>query len=150
MIDLAHSDDFDLGRVRVRPSSRELLTTNGVVTIEPKPMQVLVVLAQADGRVVARDALVEQCWGARVVGDDAINRVIGKLRRVADKLEAKEFRIETIPRIGYRLVWTAAVPVAAAPAPPVPASASSPPAPSSWSRALWLVPAALAAVLLAI
>lgn len=150
MLDLAYCDDFDLGRVRARPSSCELLTANDVVTIEHKPMQVLVALALADGRVVARDALVEQCWGARVVGDDAINRVIGKLRRVADGLEVKDFRIETIPRIGYRLVATAVEPLAVVPAPPVPSLVPPPPTHSHWSRALLLIPAALGAMLLAV
>lgn len=108
MIELARCDDFVLGPVTVRPSSRELLATSGSVMIEPKVMQVLVALAHADGRVVSRDDLIAKCWSGRVVGDDAINRVIGKLRRVADSVAPHGFRIETVARTGYRLVEPAA------------------------------------------
>lgn len=104
MIDLAHSEDFELGTITVRPSSRELVTAKGTVMIEPKMMQVLVTLAQADGGVVSRDHLVEQCWSGRIVGDDAVNRIIGKLRRLAEGPAAGAFDIETVARVGHRLV----------------------------------------------
>ena len=44
-------------------------------------MQVLVALAAADGAIVGRDDLTRRCWEGRVVGEDAINRVISRLRR---------------------------------------------------------------------
>jgi tetratricopeptide (TPR) repeat protein len=52
--------------------------------------------------VVSRDSLVVSCWGGRAIGDDAINRCVAKVRRLAG--EAAGFRIETIARVGYRLV----------------------------------------------
>ena len=72
-------------------------------------MQVLVALHRASPNVVSRDDLVAQCWEGRVVGDDAINGAIAKLRRVS-------FVIETIPRVGYRLVVPARHGQAAVPA----------------------------------
>ncbi|MBV9061399.1 MAG: winged helix-turn-helix domain-containing protein, partial [Alphaproteobacteria bacterium] len=65
-------------------------------------MQVLVALARANGAVLSRDELIRQCWGGRIVGDDAINRCVSKVRQLAD-LGGKAFEIETIPRVGYRL-----------------------------------------------
>lgn len=103
MIDLSKCEDFGLGSVTIRPSSREIVGDGGATTVEPKVMQMLVVLARAAGRVVSRDDLIAQCWGERVVGEDAINRVIGKLRRAAEGAAAGAFRIETVPRIGLRL-----------------------------------------------
>jgi TolB-like protein len=70
-------------------------------TLEPRVMQVLVALAQADGRTVSRDTLVERCWGGVIVGEDAIQRCIGRLRKVADATKA--FEIVTLSRVGYRL-----------------------------------------------
>jgi len=64
-------------------------------------MQVLVALHLACPNVVSRDDLVAQCWEGRVVGDDAINGAIGKLRRLSQT--SQSFVIETIPRVGYRL-----------------------------------------------
>lgn len=109
MIDLAHCADFNLGSIRVHPSSRELVGPNGTIMVEPKVMQVLVVVAAAGGRVVSRDELVERCWSGRVVGEDAINRVIGKLRRVAESCGGA-FSIETVARSGHRLLWDAVAP----------------------------------------
>lgn len=103
MLDLAHRNDFEIGPLTVRPSSRELVGTAGTVMVEPKVMQVLVALADAGGRVVARDELTEKCWAGKVVGEDAINRVIGKLRRTA-AATGGAFRIETVARAGHRLV----------------------------------------------
>jgi len=67
-------------------------------------MQVLVALARAAGAIVSRDDLITTCWSGRIVGEDAINRVISRLRRLAD--ETGGFRIETITKVGYRLVTT--------------------------------------------
>ena len=104
MMDLAHSPDFQLGSASIRPSSREILHGGAAIMVEPKVMQMLVALADPVGRVVPRVELVERCWSGRIVGEDAINRVLGKLRRAAD---GRGFRIETVARVGYRLVVVA-------------------------------------------
>ncbi|MGZ9100135.1 MAG: winged helix-turn-helix domain-containing protein, partial [Brevundimonas sp.] len=57
------------------------------------------------GSVLSRDDLIARCWDGVVVGDDAINRVIGKIRRLTECPDAG-FLIETVPRVGYRLVRT--------------------------------------------
>lgn len=80
-------------------------------------MQVLVALASADGAVVSRDELIERCWEGRVVGDDAINRAIGRLRRLSEADNGASFEIETIARVGYRLKQAGAAPQAS-PLPP--------------------------------
>jgi Tol biopolymer transport system component/DNA-binding winged helix-turn-helix (wHTH) protein len=101
LVELAHEADFHLGSLQVRPSTREVLSSNGRERIEPRVMQLLTVLARADGRVVSRDALIDSCWGGLVVGEDAINRAIGKLRRLGERTGA--FELETITKVGYRL-----------------------------------------------
>src|ERR1700680_2909677 len=66
-------------------------------------MQVLVALARADGAVVSRDELIQRCWEGRIVGEAAINRCIWKLRELSEAGGEPTFRIETIPRVGYRI-----------------------------------------------
>lgn len=66
-------------------------------------MEVLVALAHCAGKIVTRDELTERCWQGRVVGEDAISRVISRLRRAADGIGTGSFKIETITKIGYRL-----------------------------------------------
>ncbi len=97
--------------MRVRPSACEVELDGAAHRLQPRAMQVLVALGRAAGDVVSRDELVRQCWGGTVVGDDAINRVVGLIRRLAE-LQPVQFSIDTIPRIGYRLL----VSPAAAPA----------------------------------
>ncbi|QXQ07794.1 winged helix-turn-helix domain-containing protein [Sphingosinicellaceae bacterium] len=140
MIDLAHCADFNLGQIRVRPSSRELVGADGPVMVEPKVMQVLVTLADAGGRVVSRDELIEKCWSGRVVGEDAINRIISKLRRVA-QASGGAFRVETVARSGHRLLQDAVAVVE---------SATEPTPVRAQHRAWWLVPASAASLLIVI
>lgn len=101
-IDLAHEPDFDLGEVCVRPSLREIAGKGWQETIDPRVMQVLVALAHAKGKVVSRDDLIESCWDGVIVGDEAINRCISRLRKAA-QASGNAFSIETLSRVGYRL-----------------------------------------------
>lgn len=100
---LAHEKDFRIGPVSVQPSTRTIARAERREILEPRVMQVLVALAGNPGEVVSRDDLVEGCWGGRIVGDDAVNRVIGRLRRTAENLGADVFAIDTITKVGYRL-----------------------------------------------
>jgi len=100
-VDLAGEPDFTLGALRVRPSLREVVDGGEREVLEPRVMQVLVVLARRRGQVVSRDQLIEACWAGRVVGEDAINRCIARVRRLAEAHGS--FSIETIARVGYRL-----------------------------------------------
>jgi adenylate cyclase len=101
-IDLAREPDFEMGGLRVRPSLLAIQREGGQETVEPRVMQALVVLARNANQVISRDELVATCWDGRNVGDDAINRCISRLRRLAR--DCGVFEIETVPRVGYRLL----------------------------------------------
>lgn len=100
-IDLAATTDFAIGGAQVRPSLREIECGGTLETLEPRVMQVLVLLAEMEGRTVSRDLMVKRCWGGIIVGEDAIQRCIGRLRKVAEATGA--FEIVTLSRVGYRL-----------------------------------------------
>jgi DNA-binding winged helix-turn-helix (wHTH) protein/TolB-like protein len=100
-VDLAREAAFSLGRMTVHPATREVVADGAPETLEPRVMQVLVALARRRGGVVSRDELILSCWGGRAVGDDAINRCIARIRRLAETCGG--FSLETIPRVGYRL-----------------------------------------------
>jgi DNA-binding winged helix-turn-helix (wHTH) protein len=107
LIRLAREPDFRLGALTIRPSLCEVLARGGRQRLQPRVMQVLVALARMEDRAVSRDALIESCWGGRIVGEDAINRCIGRLRRLAETFDGG-FSIETLARVGYRLNEAAA------------------------------------------
>jgi DNA-binding winged helix-turn-helix (wHTH) protein len=101
--DLAAREDFTLGGVIVSPSTRSLRGPSGNVDVEPRVMQVLVLLAGNVEQVVTRETLFNRCWGGVYVGDDSLNRAVAAVRR-AVALVGGRFEVETIPRTGYRLV----------------------------------------------
>jgi tetratricopeptide (TPR) repeat protein len=74
----------------------------GATTVEPRIMQVLLVLADARGGVVSREDLLRLCWPGVIVGEESLNRAILQLRRAA-RAVGEGFQIETISKVGYRL-----------------------------------------------
>jgi len=101
-IDLAHTGDFRLGDLKVSPSTLEVTTALGRrEVLQPRIMQVLVALRRRLGQMVSRDDLIRECWGNRIVGEDALNRTIVRLRRLAK--DHGGFTLETVPRAGYRI-----------------------------------------------
>lgn len=102
------SETLRVGRIEIRPATREILGPQGLTTVEPRVMEVLLALAAARGRVVTRDELIERCWGGRIVSEDAINRTIHLIRAVARDAGAGSFTIKTVHKAGYRLIEAAA------------------------------------------
>jgi len=164
-VDLAHEPDFALGGIEVRPSVRQIAGEGWQETIDRRVMQVLVALARVRGRVVSRDDLIESCWDGVIVGDEAINRCISRLRKAAEA-SGNAFSIETLSRVGYRLkvaepvssgsegigseavAAVAAVPLPAEPSPAiVPAAAEPAPTTQRLPRSWWV---AAVAILLAV
>src|SRR5688500_11565640 len=94
-VNLAREPDFSLGGAGVRPSTREIEFEDGRETIEPRVMQALVALARRRSAVVSRDQLIQHCWEGRVVGEDAINRCLAKVRRITERMQG--VALETVP-----------------------------------------------------
>lgn len=111
---LAHEPAFRIGQAEFRPATREALLNGYHSVLEPRVMQLLVALHRAQGGVVTKDQLVQSCWAGRVVGDDAINRVVSRLRNAAEKM-GSPFRVETITKVGYRLSGPSAPAIPARP-----------------------------------
>ena len=102
--DLVVREDFSLGPLRVSPAVRTITGPVGEVHVEPLIMQVFLLLADANGQVVTRNHLFDECWGGVNVGDESLNRAITMVRRIAAETAPGAFRIESIPRTGYRLL----------------------------------------------
>ena len=118
-VHLAHEPAFSIGPLEIYPPTHEVGRDGEKAIVEPRVMQVLIALAQAEGAVVTRDELVLRCWDGRVVGDDAIHRILSRLRRLSEGIAKDVFRIETITKVGYRLVRSSAAPPAASPSLPL-------------------------------
>lgn len=98
-VNLVDEPSFAIGDMLVEPARLTIACGDARERLEPRVMAVLVVLAQAAGRVVSRDELVDRCWDGRIVGDNAIQRVISRLRRLSATLDG--FEIQTVTKVGY-------------------------------------------------
>lgn len=102
---LASEPSFRIGDLLVEPPLRRMSLPDGREEIvEPRVMQVLVALHQANGAIISRDELVERCWEGRIVGEDAINRVISRIRRLSETIGRSRFQVGTVAKVGYRLM----------------------------------------------
>lgn len=96
--------EFHLGPWLVQPRLNAIVLDGQSVRLEPKVMQVLVCLARGAGDVVEKEHLIRAVWPDTFVSDDALTRCISELRKTFED-DARESRvIQTIPKIGYRLV----------------------------------------------
>jgi len=86
------------------PRTNELRRGADVARLEPKAMDVLMLMAARAGEVVTREEILSCAWPGVVVGDEALTQSINKLRRaLGDDSRAPSY-IETISKRGYRLV----------------------------------------------
>lgn len=80
-------------------AGRRVLTRDGqALTLTPKEFDTLLVLVEADGRVVDKEQLIARVWPDSYVGDGSLARNISVLRRTLG-----EEVIETHRRRGYRI-----------------------------------------------
>lgn len=98
------SQPFYIESWRIEPSLNRIVSNEGTRQVEPKIMQVLVYLAQQNGEVARRDETLDTVWADTVVGDEVLSRCISELRKVFNDNPRKPRIIETIPRVGYRLM----------------------------------------------
>jgi DNA-binding winged helix-turn-helix (wHTH) protein/tetratricopeptide (TPR) repeat protein len=103
-IDLATLQTFERGDVRFHPTLRTLTGPAGAVTVEPRIMQLMVALAEAPGEVVPKDQLLARCWDGLLVGEDSLHRAAAGARRVLREANSAAVSIETIPKLGYRML----------------------------------------------
>ena len=95
---------FRLGPWDVRPMLGTLSGPGGTLHLEPKVMNVLVCLAELAGEVVTHDQFIARVWRGRIVSDEVLSRCISLLRtRLGDDPREPRF-IQTLPKIGYRLL----------------------------------------------
>ncbi len=95
---------FLLGDWSVDPAVGKLRRRGKTARVEPKVMEVLTVLADKAGHVVARDDILKAVWPETFVAEVALTRCISELRRVLeDDVRAPRY-IETVPKKGYRLI----------------------------------------------
>ncbi|NMG28539.1 winged helix-turn-helix domain-containing protein [Aromatoleum evansii] len=96
-------DSFFLHDCRIRPSERIIERNGEAQRIEPRAMDLLLLLVARVGEVVTRQEIEDRLWEGRVVGYDALTQTVAKLRRaLGDDAHEPSFLL-TIPKGGYKL-----------------------------------------------
>ncbi len=95
---------FVLGDWLVEPQLNRITGPAGSHGLEPKLMDLLVVLSSEPGRVYTRNELLDRVWGEIVVGEEVLTRGVSELRRLLGDDPRSPRYIETIRKGGYRVV----------------------------------------------
>lgn len=96
--------DFRLATKLIQPRLNSISANGAPLRVEPKVMQVLVCLAEHAGDVVEKERLIRTVWAGSFVTDDVLTRAISELRHVFEDDPKSPRVIETIPKVGYRLI----------------------------------------------
>jgi TolB-like protein/DNA-binding winged helix-turn-helix (wHTH) protein/Tfp pilus assembly protein PilF len=105
---------FEFSGFRVDCDRFELRRDGRSVKLERKPMELLIMLAGSNGRLVTRAEIAERLWDKEVFVDTehGINTAVRKIRAaLRDDSEEPRF-VQTVPGMGYRFV-AAITPVSA-------------------------------------
>ena len=97
---------YRFGPFELRARTRELYKSSVKLKLRPQPFRVLEVLLDRRGDVVTRDELHELLWKAETFVDfeQGLNTAVKELRAsLSDSADAPRY-VETVPRVGYRII----------------------------------------------
>jgi TolB-like protein/DNA-binding winged helix-turn-helix (wHTH) protein/Tfp pilus assembly protein PilF len=81
-----------------------LLENGQPVHLEPRALQILLLLVEHPGELVTKDEFLEEVWHGAFVSDSALTRAMARLRlALGDEAQHPKY-IETAPTLGYRFV----------------------------------------------
>lgn len=91
--------ELDCGRYELRQGDR-------VVKLEKIPMEILTLLIEANGQLVARDQIIERIWGKDVFLDTehGINTAVRKIRQALGDDPDQPRYVQTVTGRGYRFI----------------------------------------------
>jgi DNA-binding response OmpR family regulator len=93
---------LDVGNIHIDPARREVRVGGRPVQLRAKEFDLLQALAQEEGRVLTREALLSRVWGYTYLGDSRTVDV--HVTWLRDKLAGSTAQIQTVRGLGYKLV----------------------------------------------
>ena len=92
---------YAFGPYRLDPAQQLLSEGERRIPLTPKAFQTLLVLVKAQGRVVAKDELLQTVWPDTFVEEATLAQNVFTLRKQLEN-DSEAIYIETIPKKGYR------------------------------------------------
>jgi transcriptional activator of cad operon len=93
-----------IGDWQVDPASSEISRAGHTTRLEVRAMRILLCLAAKPGEVVSIDDLIDKVWAGVTVSSDSVYQAVTSLRRQLGDDAKQPVYIETVPRLGYRMV----------------------------------------------
>lgn len=90
------------GGIELDELTLELRRGGQPVAIEPKPLELLMLLVRQPDAVVTKDELLDQVWAGRVVSESVLTKCVAKLREALG--DSEQTLIKTVHGFGYRLM----------------------------------------------
>jgi transcriptional activator of cad operon len=101
---LAITTPLRIGDWSVNPRSCEISRNGDTTRVELRAMRLLLCLAERSGEVVSIDDLLTDVWSEVTVSPDSVYQAVTSLRRLLGDDPKQPTYIETVPRLGYRMV----------------------------------------------
>ena len=95
---------FKVGAWTVDPARCRIFADNQEIALQPRWVDVLVLLAKNAGTVVSADDIMDNVWGDVEVAQDSVYFTVSHLRKALAEDDSVPTYIETIAKRGYRLV----------------------------------------------
>ncbi|WP_313920458.1 winged helix-turn-helix domain-containing protein [Tahibacter sp.] len=95
---------FRFGDWLVEPEAGAIERAGARVAVEPRLMDVLVVLCERGGEVVSAEQLLIECWRGTFYGDNPVHKTIAQLRRALGDSATEPRYIATVRKRGYCVV----------------------------------------------
>jgi transcriptional activator of cad operon len=95
-----------IGAWCVNPKSGQISCDGETSRVEVRTMRLLLCLAEHAGEVVSIDELLRQVWSDVTVAPDSVYQAVASLRRLLGDDAKQPAYIETVTRLGYRMVAT--------------------------------------------
>ncbi len=92
-----------IGALAIDPGTRTVTVQGAPLTLTHKEFELLSALADAQGRVLSREFLLDRVWGYSRAGEIESRTVDVHVRRLRVKLGPEGHRILTVKSVGYRL-----------------------------------------------
>ncbi|HEY3912568.1 MAG TPA: winged helix-turn-helix domain-containing tetratricopeptide repeat protein [Stellaceae bacterium] len=96
--------EISIGRFRLDLARRELRRDGILVRLGSRALDILCVVAAAEGNVVTKDELMAQVWAGVVVAENNLHVHISALRKALAEGRDGQSWIVTVPGRGYRLL----------------------------------------------
>ncbi|MEO1660908.1 MAG: winged helix-turn-helix domain-containing protein [Pseudomonadota bacterium] len=93
-----------IGEWSVDQAANTIRGPGGTIELEPRVMDLLILLAARAGDVLSKDEIAEELWGDIHVNEDALTRSVFKLRKALGDDARNPKYIATVSKRGYRLI----------------------------------------------